>query len=53
MAAVPIRGDLQPADLRALARRERDDRGGARLLALASALEGMAWVVKGRCGSPG
>jgi hypothetical protein len=32
MAAVPIRGDLHPPDLRALARRERDGRVGARRL---------------------
>jgi transposase len=41
MAAVPIRDDLKPAELRALARRERDGRVSARLLALANALEGM------------
>ena len=38
--APPIRADKSPAELRALARRERDGRISARLLALASALEG-------------
>jgi transposase len=39
-AALPIRDDLSPQELRALARRERDGRVGARLHALAHALEG-------------
>lgn len=39
-AAVPIRDDLSPQELRALARRERDGRVGARLHALAHALDG-------------
>ena len=39
-AALPIRDDLGPQELRALARRERDGRVGARLHALAHALEG-------------
>src|SRR3954454_11491831 len=44
-AAVPaplsIRTDRDPAELRRLARRERDGRVSARLLALANALEGL------------
>jgi hypothetical protein len=47
MAAVPIRDDLKPAELRALARRERDGRVSARLLALANALEGQGSRMKG------
>jgi transposase len=39
-APLPIRDDLSPQELRALARRERDGRVGARLHALAHALEG-------------
>ena len=39
-APLPIRIDRSPADLRRLARRERDGRICARLLALANALEG-------------
>jgi transposase len=39
-APLPIRTDRDPADLRRLARRERDGRVSARLLALANALEG-------------
>jgi putative transposase len=39
-AAVPIRDDLSPQELRALARRERDGRVCARLHALAHALDG-------------
>lgn len=38
---LPIREDRDAAELRRLARRERDGRVGARLLALASALEGI------------
>jgi transposase len=41
MVAVPITTGRTPAELRALARRERDGRVSARLLALASALDGM------------
>ncbi len=41
-AALPIRTDRSPAELRALARRERDGRVSARLLALANALDGVA-----------
>ena len=41
-AALPIRDDLGPHELRALARRERDGRVCARLLALANALEGLS-----------
>jgi transposase len=40
-APLPIRADHGPAELRQLARRERDGRVGARLLALANALEGI------------
>ncbi len=41
MAALQIRQDYSPADLRQRASRERDHRAGRRLLALANALEGM------------
>ena len=40
-APLPIRTDRSPAELRRLARRERDGRVSARLLALANALEGL------------
>src|SRR5215212_10401179 len=42
MVAVPIARERTPAELRTLARRERDGRVGARLLALANALDGMS-----------
>src|ERR687885_909874 len=42
MVAVPIATGRTPAELRALARRERDGRVGARLLALANALDGLS-----------
>src|SRR6187551_1902982 len=42
MVAVAIAKERTPAELRALARRERDGRVGARLLALANALDGMS-----------
>jgi transposase len=42
MVAVPIATGRTPAQLRALARRERDGRVSARLLALADALDGMS-----------
>src|SRR6186713_3720515 len=42
MVAVPITTGRTPVELRALARRERDGRVGARLLALANALDGMS-----------
>jgi transposase len=42
MVAVPIATGRTPAGLRALARRERDGRVSARLLALANALDGMS-----------
>jgi transposase len=42
MVAVPIATGRTPAELRTLARRERDGRVGARLLALANALGGMS-----------
>src|SRR5215217_8172905 len=41
MVAVPIAAGRTPAELRALARRERDGRVSSRLLALANALDGM------------
>lgn len=40
-AALPIRDDRSPAELRRLARRERDGRVSARLVALANALDGL------------
>jgi transposase len=40
-APLPIRTDREAAELRRLARRERDGRVSARLLALANALEGI------------
>jgi transposase len=40
-APLPIRPDRSPAELRRLARRERDGRVSARLLALANALDGL------------
>src|SRR6187397_1076177 len=42
MVAVPITTGRTPAELRALARRERDGRVSSRLLALANALDGMS-----------
>src|SRR5436305_1234647 len=42
MVAVPITTGRTPAELRALARRERDGRVSARLRALANALDGMS-----------
>lgn len=42
MVAVPITTGRTPAELRALARRGRDGRVSARLLALANALDGMS-----------
>ena len=39
---LPIRSDRKAAELRRLARRERDGRVSARLLALANALEGLS-----------
>ena len=41
-AALAIRDDIEAAELRRLARRERDGRVSARLLALANALDGMS-----------
>lgn len=41
MTALVIRDDVAPAELRRRARRERDGRVSARLIALAGALEGM------------
>src|SRR3982750_416675 len=41
MGAVAIAKERTPAELRALARRERDGRVSSRLLALANALDGM------------
>jgi transposase len=42
MVAVAIAKERTPAELRALARRERDGRASSRLLALADALDGMS-----------
>jgi transposase len=41
-AALTIRGDIEAAELRRLARRERDGRVAARLFALANALDGVS-----------
>lgn len=41
MAGLSIRDDLDPGELRALARRERNGRTASRMLAIANALEGM------------
>ncbi len=41
-AALVVRGDVEAADLRRLARRERDGRVSARLLAIAGVLDGMS-----------
>jgi len=41
MAALAIRDDIDPGELRRRARREHDGRVSARLIALANALEGM------------
>src|SRR4028118_91025 len=40
VVALPIRTDLSAAELRALARREKDPRAASRLYAIAHALEG-------------
>ena len=48
MVAVSIAKERTPAELRALARRERDGRVGSRLLALANALDGMSRGVAAR-----
>lgn len=50
MIAVPIATERMPAELRALARRERDGRVSARLLALAGALDGMSREAAARAG---
>jgi transposase len=42
MAGLSIRADLEPVELRALARRERSGRVSSRMLAIANALEGMS-----------
>ena len=41
MCALAIRDDISPEELRRQARRERDGRVSARLIAIANALEGM------------
>ena len=46
--ALPIRADIEAAELRRLARRERDGRVSARLLALANALDGMSRAAAAR-----
>ena len=48
MVAVPIATKRTPSELRAMARRERDGRVGARLLALADALDGMSRATAAR-----
>ena len=48
MVAVPIATERTPAEMRALARRERDGRVSARLLALAGALGGMSRAAAAR-----
>ena len=40
VVALPIRTDLSAAELRALARREKDPRAASRMYAIAHALEG-------------
>ncbi len=47
-AAVPIRTDIEAAELRRLARREADGRVAARLLGLANVLDGMSREVAAR-----
>ncbi|MFC7693776.1 transposase [Paeniroseomonas aquatica] len=47
-AAVPIRTDIEAAELRRLARREADGRVAARLLGLANVLDGMSRDVAAR-----
>jgi transposase len=42
MAALPIRADLSPSELRSLARRETKGRVAARMYAIAHALDGLA-----------
>jgi transposase len=51
MPALAIRQDLPPAELRRLARFEPDRRAGMRLLAIASALEGMSRAEAARLAS--
>ena len=48
-AAVAIRTDMEAGSLRRLARRERDGRVAARLIALASVLDGMSREAAARC----
>jgi transposase len=48
MAALPIRDDIAAAELRRRARRERDGRVSARLIAIANALEGMGRATAAR-----
>ena len=47
-AALVVRDDLEAADLRRLARRERDGRVAARLLAIAGVLDGMSRAAAAR-----
>jgi hypothetical protein len=51
MLMLSIRNDLTSEQLRRLARRERDPRVGRRMLAIASALEGVSRAMAAR-GSP-
>jgi hypothetical protein len=54
MSALAIRDDISSEELRREARRERDGRVSARLIAIANALEGMdrASAAAGRDGPP-
>ena len=52
-APLPIRTDRDATELRRLARRERDGRLSARLLALANALDGLPREEAARLAGPG
>ena len=47
-AALTVRDDIEAAELRGLARRERDGRVSARLLAIAGVLDGMSRAAAAR-----
>ena len=47
-AALVVRDDVEAAELRRLARRERDGRVAARLLAIAGVLDGMSRAAAAR-----
>ena len=53
MAALAIRDDMGSEELRRQARRERDGRVSARLIAIANALEGMDRASAARLGRDG